>query len=292
MFRKFSRIFSFIIIMVMCVSILAGCREIEEKIPTPDELIVGAFGGEEVKSLRTNITTDIAANIDLSSLGMSGNIVMSCRIDAKMGGNVNGSTFVDGNIEYNMLSMNGSEKVKHYEIVDEFSTKVYTFNEDTNSWEMQYSVVKNGEYFIKSIVDIVSVENFTDGSLMVEINENSYIVKGVINSANLKNSLETLNRLIGSKNLISNDISFNVTMEFDKLSKNIQSITLILNTEIAPEPIKTAYNNLTLDIKICEINTANIEVPQEILNNMDINSSNLEESKTRKVEDVENNNSN
>lgn len=290
MLRKLTKVFSLLMVMVLCVSMLAGCGKVTEKIPEPEELITGAFGVEEVQSIRTIIESDIGANIDMSSIGMSGNMTMSCKMNVEMAGDKNGNTFTNGYIEYDMLGMNGTEKIEAYEISDENSTRVYTFDEDSNSWFMEYSVAKNGEHFVKSIVDIVNVENFADDSLVVEVGENIYAVKGVINSADLKNSLETLNRLIGSENLISNDISFDVVMEFNKITKQIQKLILTLNTETTSEIIKAAYNNLTVTIEICEINNVNIEVPQEILNNMDSHVPNLEETENQKVENTENSN--
>lgn len=286
MIKKFSKIFSLVMVMALCVSMLAGCGEVVEKIPEPEELLSGAFGTDEVQSIRSTVEADIDANIDMSSVGMSGNMAMSCKMNVEMGGDIKGSTFTDGYIDYDMLGMKGTQKVESYEIVDDYNTKVYTFDDDTSSWMMEPSVAKNGETFIKSIVDMVNIENFADGSLTVEAGEKVYTVKGVINSTDLKTSLEALNRLIGSENLISNDLSFNVTMEFSKDTKQIETMSLALNTETASETIKAAYSNLTMSIKIHEINTVNIEVPQEVLDALESDLSYLEEPEVEGTEAV------
>lgn len=271
-------------IMIMCSSLLTGCGEVPEKIPEPEELISNAFGLQETTSVRALVKLDTDLDIDMSSIGISNNIKISRKMNVEMAGNKNGSMFANGCIEYDILGINGAKEIEVYEIADEYSTKVYTFNENTSTWGANTSIVKNGEHLVKAIVSMVNIENFAKNSLSIEAGVNDYTVKGIVNSEDLKNNIEMLSRLTGSENLISSDISLNISMKFDKTTRLIQNITFTINTETTPETIKAAYNNLSLSIEIYEINTVNIEIPQEILNQLNGNLETQEDSKTEIVD--------
>lgn len=269
MIKSFNKFLSTGMLIVLCIVMLAGCANPFNRTPTARELIIGSFGSDEIQSIKATIEADIDANIDLSSVGMSGKMAMTYQMEFELGGDMQGNAFTNGYIDYNMFGMTGTQKIESYEIVDENNTKIYSYDENTGRWTMNHDTVKNGETFINSIVDMVNIENFTEDSLTVETTEEFYVVKGVINSKDLKDSIEVLNRLVGSENLVANNLSFNIKMNFNKDTKELKTLILELDTETAPEIIKTAYNSLNLKVEISEINTVKIEVPQKVLDSIE-----------------------
>lgn len=263
--------------IVLCVGVFSGCNTVEERIPTADELVNGAFGSNPVESLSAGLDINVNVDVNMSSVGISETMNMDCQVKADMAGNIDGSTSTKGTLNYSVLGIRGVKDIETYEIVNtDQSTKIYSYDQEADKWTMQHSTVKNGEAFIDSIVGLVNIENFENESLVlkaVQPADEVYTVLGTIKSLSVKGNIAALNRLIGSENLISNDLVFDVTMEFYKETKMLKSICLSLNTSMAEKDAQASYSVLNMKIDIHKINTVEIRVPQYVFDSIDSNGS-------------------
>lgn len=270
--RKNKKIFSLLMVCVLCIGMLAGCGKDEIKLPTAEELMSAPFGtSTEVTSLDVALNADMQVKVDMSAVGMNEAMDMACTMNVNMAGNNDGNFSTKGQVGYDILGMNGIEQVETYEIVDANggTVNVYAYNDETDTWSRNPSTNKNGDEFVSSILDMVDMELFEKDTMVFENGAEFYHVKGVIKSANLKNSILALSKFIGNKNLISNDISFNVTMDFDKVGHYLKAIHLSLDVENSAEEVKAVYQKVAMDIAINQINNVSIVVPTEVLDAVD-----------------------
>lgn len=261
--KNSKRIISLLLSVLLCIGLFSGCST-SPKMPTPDELLEGAFGKEAVSSLSAKLRANIDVNVDMTTAGIDGLMQMTYIMDADMAEDEKGNFSVKGDINYTILGIDGSKKLESYEIVENETRIVYDYDDQEDAWtkEELSNTEKTSELI--SIIDVIDIKNFEKETLIVEELPDGYTVKGVIKSSVLKDSFDILNSLIGSQSLISNDIMFDVSVKFNKESKVIESISFVMNLEDAADAIKETYKQLELDIDISEINTSVIELPSYV----------------------------
>lgn len=256
--KKFNKIICLLLSILLCVGMFSGCSV---KTPTAEELLQGAFGQDEVTSLNAALNADIDVNVDMKAAGIDGLMKMAYLMNMDMLEDEKGNLSVKGDIVYNILGIDGNKKVERYEVAEGDTIVAYNLDDKTGDWTKETLSIEDGTSSITSITDVVNLKNFDKETLTVENVSDFYTVKGVIKSAELKDSFNILNNLIGSKNLISNDIAFNVSLDFDKDSKLIKSISFAMDLENANEEIKETYQKLEFTVLINQINNVNIEIP-------------------------------
>jgi hypothetical protein len=207
----------------------------------------------------------------MSSIGMHGTMEMDSVLFVDIMGDKDGNSSVNGNVEYNILGMNGFQKIESYKTVDVDNIKNYTYDDITELWNVEVLKGKKEKPFIDSFMELLKIENFDKGSLFldeIKPDDKVYTVVGQIDSMVIKNSIITSNRLIEIKNLVSDELKFNITMEFDKTTKIIKRISILLDTKNMTEDAKTVYNNLSMEIDVYKINATEICVPHYVLDNI------------------------
>jgi hypothetical protein len=269
--QSIKKIISIICVVIIFLVLLVICNLKVEKIPTCEELVMGSFGTVPVESLSAKINANISANVDMSSIGMHGTMEMDSVLFVDIMGDKDGNSSVNGNVEYNILGMNGFQKIESYKTVDVDNIKNYTYDDITELWNVEVLKGKKEKPFIDSFMELLKIENFDKGSLFldeIKPDDKVYTVVGQIDSMVIKNSIITSNRLIEIKNLVSDELKFNITMEFDKTTKIIKRISILLDTKNMTEDAKTVYNNLSMEIDVYKINATEICVPHYVLDNI------------------------
>lgn len=238
-----------ILATIMVIGSLTGCGA--EKV-TAESLLSNAFGSKEVASLDANVVFDLDMDVDASSLMSSDsdadttmNFAVSLDCDVQSTKDV---AHTEGKATVAFFGTKTKVDIESYTDIE--NETAYTYDKDSDSWVK--SDLDSSSFGFNNLSDKFSADLFDNITLAErKSKDDDYTVTGTIAYKNIKDfvgeELENLSDSTGTDDLDLDKLSFNVTMNFDKDSKLVKSMTYTVDTK--------AFNSDDYTINKFEITT-------------------------------------
>lgn len=258
-----------ILATVMMLGSLTGCGT--EKV-TAESLLSNAFGSEEVASLDANVVFDLDMDVDASSLMDSDsdtdttmNFAVSLDCDVQSTKDV---AHTDGKATVAVFGTKTKVDIESY--TDIKNKTAYTYNKDSDSWVK--SDLDSSSFEFNNLSDKLSADLFDNLTLAErKSKDDDYVVTGIIAYKNIKDfvgeELENLSESTGTDDLDLDKLSFDVTMNFDKDSKLVKSMTYSVDTKAFDSDDYT-INKFEITTTINSVNKNNdLSTPKDVEKN-------------------------
>lgn len=258
-----------ILATVMMLGSLIGCGA--ERV-TAESLLSNAFGSEEVASLDANVVFDLDMDVDASSLigSDSGtdttmNFAVSLDCDVQSTKDV---AHTEGKATVAVFGTKTKVDIESY--TDIKNETAYTYNKDSDSWVK--SDLDSSSFGFNNLSDKLSADLFDNLTLAErKSKDDDYVVTGIIAYKNIKDfvgeELEDLSESTGTDDLDLDKLSFDVTMNFDKDSKLVKSMTYSIDTK-AFDSDDYIINKFEITTTINSINKNNdLSIPKDVEKN-------------------------
>lgn len=258
-----------ILATVMVLGSLTGCGA--EKV-TAESLLSNAFGSEEVASLDANVVFDFDMDADASSLMGSNsdtdttmNFAVSLDCDVQSTKDV---AHTDGKATVAVFGTKTKVDIESY--TDIKNKTAYTYNKDSDSWVK--SDLDSSSFGFNNLSDKLSSDLFDNLTLAErKSKDDDYVVTGIIAYKNIKDfvgeELENLSESTGTDDLDLDKLSFDVTMNFDKDSKLVKSMTYSVDTKAFDSDDYT-INKFEITTTVNSINKNNdLSIPKDVEKN-------------------------
>ena len=238
-----------ILATIMVIGSLTGCGA--EKV-TVESLLSNAFGSKEVASLDANVVFDLDMDVDASSLMGSDsdadttmNFAVSLDCDVQSTKDV---AHTEGKATVAFFGTKTKVDIESYTDIE--NKTAYTYDKDSDSWVK--SDLDSSSFGFNNLSDKFSADLFDNLTLAErKSKDDDYTVTGTIAYKNIKDfvgeELENLSDSTGTDDLDLDKLSFDVTMNFDKDSKLVKSMTYTVDTK--------AFNSDEYTINKFEITT-------------------------------------
>ncbi len=258
-----------ILATVMMLGSLTGCGV--EKV-TAESLLSNAFGSEEVASLDANVIFDLDMDVDASSLMNSDsdtdttmNLTVSLDCDVQSTKDV---AHTDGKATVTVFGTKTKVDIESY--TDIKNKTAYTYNKDSDSWVK--SDLDSSSFGFNNLSDKLSADLFDNLTLAErKSKDDDYVVTGIIAYKNIKDfvgeELENLSESTGTDDLDLDKLSFDVTMNFDKDSKLVKSMTYSVDTKAFDSDDYT-INKFEITTTINSVNkNDDLSIPKDVEKN-------------------------
>lgn len=266
---KTKRILAMALAAVMCIS-LASCKK--EKLPTAEELLAGGqlTSGECVDA---NVKLSFEAKVSIAELmgeGNDGTMDVGLGVDANLlyDGEV---SHVTGTIGVQMLGMEYGEEMETYSLTTLDGTqKTYTKDADDGTWSVSVGEPEERGNINKLLA--TDPKLFTDLQLApVKKGDTVYTVTGQMKATDMMNGTEDFLGFGDTDTSVPDDMAFDVTLVYDRGTKNLQSVKMALDPESGTmDEMEIAV--FTLEVIINSTEGVAVEIPADVIENaIDIN---------------------
>lgn len=259
------RFITAILVTVMVLGSITGCGA--EKV-TAESLLSNAFGTKEVTSLDANVVFDLDMDVDASSLmgynlnDTTMNLAVSFDCDVQSTKDV---AHTEGKATVAVFCTKTKVDIESY--TDIKNETAYTYNKDSDSWVK--SDLDSSSFGFNNLSDKLSADLFDNLTLAErKSKDDDYVVTGTIAYKNIKDfvgeKLENLFESIGTDDLDLDKLSFDVTMNFDKDSKLVKSVTYSVDTK-AFDSDDYSINKLEITTTVNSVNKSNdLSIPKDV----------------------------
>lgn len=258
-----------ILATIMVIGSLTGCGA--EKV-TAENLLSNAFGSDEVASLDANVVFDLDMDADASSLMGSDsdadttmNFAVNLDCDVQSTKNV---AHTEGKATVAVFGTKTKVDIESY--TDIKNKTAYTYNKDSDSWVK--SDLGSSSFGFNNLSDKFSADLFDNLTLAERKSKNDdYVVTGTIAYKSIKDfvgeELENLSDSTGTDDLDLDKLSFDVTMNFDKDSKLVKSMTYTVDTKAFNSDDYT-INKFEITTTVNSVNKNNdLSIPKDVEKN-------------------------
>lgn len=258
-----------ILATIMAIGSLAGCGA--EKV-TAESLLSNAFDSKEVASLDANVVFDLDMDVDASSLMGSDsdadttmNFAVSLDCDVQSTKDV---AHTEGKATVAFFGTKTKVDIESYTDIE--NKTAYTYDKDSDSWVK--SDLDSSSFGFNNLSDKFSADLFDNLTLAERKSKNDdYTVTGTIAYKNIKDfvgeELENLSDSTGTDDLDLDKLSFNVTMNFDKDSKLVKSMTYTVDTK-AFNSDEYTINKFEITTTVNSVNKNNdLSIPKDVEKN-------------------------
>lgn len=258
-----------ILATVMVLGSLTGCGA--EKV-TAESLLSNAFGTKEVTSLEANVVFDLDMDVDASSLMGSDsdtdttmNFAVSLDCDVQSTKDV---AHTEGKATVAVSDTKTKVDIESY--TDIKNKTAYTYNKDSDSWVK--SDLESSSFGFNNLSDKLSADLFDNLTLAErKSKDDDYVVTGTIAYKNIKDfvgeELENLSESTNTDDLDLDKLSFDVTMNFDKDSKLVKSMTYSVDTK-AFDSDDYSINKFEITTTVNSVNKSNdLSIPKDVEKN-------------------------
>lgn len=258
-----------ILATIMVLGSLTGCGA--EKV-TAESLLSNAFGTKEVASLDANVAFDLDMNVDASNLmGSNSDTDTTMNFAVSLDCNVQSTKDVahtDGKATVAVFGTKTKVDIESY--TDIKNKTAYTYNKDSDSWVK--SDLDSSSFGFNNLSDKLSADLFDNLTLAErKSKDDDYVVTGTIAYKNIKDfvgeELENLSENTGTDDLDLDKLSFDVTMNFDKDSKLVKSMTYYVDTKAFDSDDYT-INKFEITTTVNSVNKNNeLSIPKDVEKN-------------------------
>lgn len=258
-----------ILATIMVIGSLTGCGA--EKV-TAENLLSNAFGSDEVTSLDANVVFDLDMDVDASSLMGSDsdadttmNFAVNLDCDVQSTKNV---AHTEGKATVAFFGTKTKVDIESYTDIE--NETAYTYDKDSDSWVK--SDLDSSSFGFNNLSDKFNADLFDNLTLAERKSKNDdYVVTGTIAYKNIKDfvgeELENLSDSTGTDDLDLDKLSFDVTMNFDKGSKLVKSMTYTVDTKAFNSDDYT-INKFEITTTVNSINKNNdLSIPKDVEKN-------------------------
>lgn len=258
-----------ILATIMVLGSLTCCGA--EKV-TAESLLSNAFGTKEVTSLDANVVFDLDMDVDASSLIGSDsdtdttmNFAVSLDCDVQSTKDV---AHTDGKATVAVFGTKTKVDIESYTDIE--NETAYTYDKDSDSWVK--SDLDSSSFGFNNLSDKFSVDLFDNLTLAERKSKNDdYVVTGTIAYKSIKDfvgeELENLSDSTGTDDLDLDKLSFDVTMNFDKDSKLVKSMTYTVDTKAFNSDDYT-INKFEITTTVNSVNKNNdLSIPKDVEKN-------------------------
>lgn len=258
-----------ILATVMMLGSLTGCGA--ERV-TAESLLSNAFGSEEVASLDANVVFDLDMDVDASSLMGSDsdtdttmNLAVSLDCDVQSTKDI---AHTEGKATVAVFGTKTKVDIESY--TDIKNETAYTYNKDSDSWVK--SDLDSSSFGFNNLSDKLSADLFDNLTLAErKSKDDDYVVTGTIAYKNIKDfvgeELEDLSESTGTDDLDLDKLSFDVTMNFDKDSKLVKSMTYSVDAKVFDSDDYT-INKFEITTTVNSVNKNNdLSIPKDVEEN-------------------------
>lgn len=258
-----------ILATIMVIGSLTGCGA--EKV-TAESLLSNAFGSKEVASLDANVVFDLDMDVDASSLmGSDSDANTTMNFAVNLDCDVQSTKDVAHTEGKATVAFFGTKtKVDIESYTDIENETAYTYDKDSDSWVK--SDLDSSSFGFNNLSDKFSADLFDNLTLAERKSKNDdYTVTGTIAYKNIKDfvgeELENLSDSTGTDGLDLDKLSFNVTMNFDKDSKLVKSMTYTVDTK-AFNSDEYTINKFEITTTVNSVNKNNdLSIPKDVEKN-------------------------
>lgn len=258
-----------ILATIMVIGSLTGCGA--EKV-TAESLLSNAFGSKEVASLDANVVFDLDMDVDASSLMGSDsdadttmNFAVSLDCDVQSTKDV---AHTEGKATVAFFGTKTKVDIESYTDIE--NKTAYTYDKDSDSWVK--SDLDSSSFGFNNLSDKFSADLFDNLTLAErKSKDDDYVVTGTITYKSIKDfvgeELENLSDSTGTDDLDLDKLSFNVTMNFDKDSKLVKSMTYTVDTK-AFNSDEYTINKFEITTTVNSVNKNNdLSIPKDVEKN-------------------------
>ena len=234
--------------------------------PTAESLMENAFG-ENASSIDMDVKFSIDADVDMTEI-LQEDTTMNMSVDTDMNVKAADSSIAyDGTISIQALGMNMDIPMKSY-VVDGMQ---YTYNKDYDAW---VKAPYDGATFDTGFLTGFSTDAFTSYELVKPANgDTTYVVNGTTDMKHLSeissvnpDELFTGNLFGEIDESMLESMQFSVTMSFDKESKNLVSMAVLLSGDSMDfDTVK--FNDMSLQLTINQIGDVTVDCPEDVIEN-------------------------
>lgn len=254
---------------IMVIGSLTGCGA--EKV-TAESLLSNAFGSKEVASLDANVVFDLDMDVDASSLmGSDSDADTTMNFAVSLDCDVQSTKDVAHTEGKAIVAFFGAKTKVDIESYTDIENKTaYTYDKDSDSWVK--SDLDSSSFGFNNLSDKFSADLFDNITLAErKSKDDDYTVTGTIAYKNIKDfvgeELENLSDSTGTDDLDLDKLSFNVTMNFDKDSKLVKSMTYIVDTK-AFNSDEYTINKFEIATTVNSVNKNNdLSIPKDVEKN-------------------------
>lgn len=258
-----------ILATIMVIGSLTGCGA--EKV-TAESLLSNAFGSKEVASLDANVVFDLDMDVDASSLmGSNSDADTTMNFAVNLDCDVQSTKDVAHTEGKATVAFFGTKTKVDIESYTDIENKTaYTYDKDSDSWVK--SDLDSSSFGFNNLSDKFSADLFDNLTLAERKSKNDdYTVTGTIAYKNIKDfvgeELENLSDNTGTDDLDLDKLSFNVTMNFDKDSKLVKSMTYTVDTK-AFNSDEYTINKFEITTTVNSVNKNNdLSIPKDVEKN-------------------------
>lgn len=258
-----------ILATIMVIGSLAGCGA--EKV-TAENLLSNAFGSDEVTSLDANVVFDLDMDVDASSLmGSDSDADTTMNFAVNLDCDVQSTKDVahtEGKATVAFFGIKTKVDIESYTDIE--NETAYTYDKDSDSWVK--SDLDSSSFGFNNLSDKFSADLFDNLTLAERKSKNDdYVVTGTIAYKNIKDfvseELENLSESTGTDDLDLDKLSFDVTMNFDKDSKLVKSMTYFVDTKAFDSDDYT-INKFEITTTVNSVNKNNdLSTPKDVEKN-------------------------
>lgn len=258
-----------ILATIMVIGSLTGCGA--EKV-TAENLLSNAFGSDEVASLDANVVFDLDMDVDASSLMSSDsdadttmNFAVNLDCDVQSTKDV---AHTEGKATVAFFGTKTKVDIESYTDIE--NETAYTYDKDSDSWVK--SDLDSSSFGFNNLSDKFSADLFDNLTLAERKSKNDdYVVTGTIAYKSIKDfvgeELENLSNSTGTDDLDLDKLSFDVTMNFDKDSKLVKSMTYTVDTKAFNSDDYT-INKFEITTTVNSVNKNNdLSIPKDVEKN-------------------------
>ena len=258
-----------ILATIMVLGSLTGCGA--EKV-TAENLLSNAFGSDEVASLDANVVFDLDMDVDASSIIGSDsdtdttmNFAVSLDCDVQSTKDV---AHTDGKATVAVFGTKTKVDIESYTDIE--NEIAYTYDKDSDSWVK--SDLGSSSFGFNNLSDKLSADLFDNLTLAERKSKNDdYVVTGTIAYKSIKDfvgeELKNLSDSTGTDDLDLDKLSFDVTMNFDKDSKLVKSMTYTVDTKSFNSDDYT-INKFEITTTVNSVNKNNdLSIPKDVEKN-------------------------
>lgn len=258
-----------ILATIMVIGSLTGCGA--EKV-TAENLLSNAFGSDEVESLDANVVFDLDMDVDASSLiGSDSDTDTTMNFAVNLDCDVQPTKDVAHTEGKATVAFFGTKtKVDIESYTDIENETAYTYDKDSDSWVK--SDLDSSSFGFNNLSDKFSADLFDNLTLAERKSKNDdYVVTGTIAYKSIKDfvgeELENLSDSTGTDDLDLDKLSFDVTMNFDKDSKLVKSMTYTVDTKAFNSDDYT-INKFEITTTVNSVNKNNdLSIPKDVEKN-------------------------
>lgn len=258
-----------ILATIMVIGSLTGCGA--EKV-TAENLLSNAFGSDEVASLDANVVFDLDMDVDASSLmgsdsdadtTMNFAVNLDCEVQS-----TKDVAHTEGKATVAFFGTKTKVDIESYTDIE--NETAYTYDKDSDSWVK--SDLDSSSFGFNNLSDKFSADLFDNLTLAERKSKNDdYVVTGTIAYKSIKDfvgeELENLSDSTGTDDLDLDKLSFDVTMNFDKDSKLVKSMTYTVDTKAFNSDDYT-INKFEITTTVNSINKNNdLSIPKDVEKN-------------------------